>query len=209
MHDSTATTLPRTVMWRRIMDDLSFEQATLSRVSEGYEIVGVILAAEAGTPLRIDYRLRCGLDWRTREVDIEQMLGADRRSMRLTTDGTGAWQVNGVEVPELTGCLDVDLEFSPSTNALPINRLRLKVGERAEISAAWVRFPALQVMVSHQAYHRLSHTQYVFQSLASGFEAVLDVDHDGLPVMYAGIWQRIAEGASLQALGAPAARSKP
>jgi uncharacterized protein len=209
MHDPTVTTLPRTVMWRRIMDDLSFEQATLSRVPEGYEIMGVILVAEAGTPLRIDYRLRCGLDWRTREVDIEQVLGADRRSLRLTADGVGAWRVNGVEAPELTGCIDVDLEFSPSTNALPINRLRLKVGERAEVSAAWVRFPALQVMASHQAYHRLGQAQYVFQSLASGFEAILDVDHDGLPVLYSGIWQRIAEGASLQAPGASATRSEP
>ena len=50
MHDSSVTTLPRTVMWRRIMDDLSFEQATLSRAPEGYEITGVILVAEAGTP---------------------------------------------------------------------------------------------------------------------------------------------------------------
>ena len=209
MYDSSVTTLPRTVMWRRIMDDLSFEQATLSRVQEGYEIVGVILVAEAGTPLRIDYRLCCGMDWRTREVDIEQVLGADRGSLRLTADGAGTWRVNGVEAPELTGCIDVDLEFSPSTNALPINRLRLKVGERAQISAAWVRFPALHVMASHQAYHRLDHAQYVFQSLTSGFEAVLDVDHDGLPVLYAGIWQRIAEGASPKAPGAPAPRNEP
>jgi hypothetical protein len=208
MHNSTVTTLPRTVMWRRIMDDLSFEQATLSRAPEGYEITGVILVAEAGTPLRIDYRLRCSLDWRTRQVDIEQALGVDRGSLRLTADGVGGWRVNGVWAPELTGCLDADLEFSPSTNALPINRLRLKVGERAEVSAAWVRFPALQVMASHQAYHRLGLAQYVFQSLASGFEAVLDVDHNGLPVLYAGIWQRIAEGASLKVPGAPATRNE-
>jgi hypothetical protein len=209
MHDSSVTTLPRTVMWRRSMDDLSFEQATLSRAPEGYEITGVILVAEAGTPLRIDYRLRCSLDWRTRQVDIGQVLGTDRSSLHLAADGIGGWRVNGVEAPELTGCIDVDLEFSPSTNALPINRLRPKVGERAEISAAWVRFPALQVTSSHQAYYRLDHAQYLFQSLASGFEAVLDVDHDGLPVLYAGIWQRIAEGASLQAPGASATRSEP
>jgi hypothetical protein len=170
--------------------------------------MGVILVAEAGAPLRIDYRLRCSQDWRAREVDIEQVLGANRSSLRLTADGAGGWRVNGMEAPELTGCIDVDLEFSPSTNALPINRLRLKVGERAEISAAWVRFPALQVMASHQAYHRIDHAQYVFQSLASGFEAVLDIDHDGLPVLYSGIWQRIADGASLKSPGASATRSE-
>ena len=209
MHESSMPTLPRTVMWRRIIDDLSVEQAALSHVPEGYEIIGVILVAEAGTPLRIDYRLRCSMDWRTREVELEQVLGADRRSMRLSADGMGAWRVNGVEAPELAGCIDVDLEFSPSTNALPINRLRLKVGERAEISAAWVRFPALHVIASHQAYHRLDQAQFGFQSLASGFEAVLDVDHTGLPVLYSGIWQRIADGASPQAPGASAARSAP
>jgi hypothetical protein len=48
----------------------------------------------------------------------------------------------------------------------------------------------------------------VFQSLASGFEAVLDIDHDGLPVLYSGIWQRIADGASLKSPGASATRSE-
>jgi uncharacterized protein len=209
MHESSMPTLPRTVMWRRIVDDLSFEQATLSRLPEGYEIMGAILVAEGGKPLRIDYRLCCSLDWRTREVDVEQVLSADRSRMSLTADGVGGWRVNGVEAPELAGCIDVDLEFSPSTNALPINRLRLKVGERSEISAAWVRFPALHVMTSHQAYQRLDQGQYLFQSLASGFEAVLDVDRDGLPLLYSGIWQRIAAGAAPKSPGAPATQGAP
>jgi uncharacterized protein len=209
MHESSMPTLPRTVMWRRIVDDLSFEQATLSRLPEGYEIMGAILVAEGGKPLRIDYRLCCSLDWRTREVDVEQVLSADRSRMNLTADGGGGWRVNGVEAPELAGCIDVDLEFSPSTNALPINRLRLKVGERAEISAAWVRFPALHVMTSHQAYQRLDQGQYLFQSLASGFEAVLDVDRDGLPLLYSGIWQRIAAGAAPKSPRAPATQGAP
>jgi uncharacterized protein len=209
MHESSMPTLPRTVMWRRIVDDLSFEQATLSRLPEGYEIMGAILVAEGGKPLRIDYRLCCSLDWRTREVDVEQVLSADRSRMSLTADGVGGWRVNGVEAPELAGCIDVDLEFSPSTNALPINRLRLKVGERAEIFAAWVRFPALHVMTSHQAYQRLDQGQYLFQSLASGFEAVLDVDRDGLPLLYSGIWQRIAAGAAPKSPGAPATQGAP
>lgn len=209
MHESSVPALPRTVMWRRVLDDLSFEQATLSRLPEGYEIMGVILVAEGGKPLRIDYRLRCSLDWRTREVDVGQALGADRSRMSLTADGVGGWRVNGVEAPELAGCIDVDLEFSPSTNALPINRLRLKVGERAEISAAWVRFPALHVMASRQAYQRLGQGQYVFQSVASGFEAVLDVDHDGLPLLYSGIWQRIADGAAPKSPGPLATEGKP
>jgi len=197
MHEFNVTALPRTVMWRRIVDDLSFEQATLRRPPEGYEITGVILVAEGGRPLRIDYRLRCSPDWRTREVDVEQVLGADRRRMHLTANGAGGWRVDGVAAPELAGCIDVDLEFSPATNALPINRLRLKVGERAEISAAWVRFPALRVAVSHQAYERLGHGQYLFQSLASGFQAVLDVDLDGLPLLYSGVWQRVADTAAV------------
>jgi len=34
-----------------------------------------------------------------------------------------------------------DLGITPATNALPINRLRIPVGESRKMRAAWVQFP--------------------------------------------------------------------
>jgi hypothetical protein len=70
----------------------------------------------------------------------------------------------------------------------------MPLGESREINAAWIRFPELEVTPTRQAYHRLHEKQYRYRNLASGFTALIDVDDEGLPTEYAGIWQRVAHG---------------
>ena len=47
----------------------------------------------------------------------------------------------GADSRAVDGCRDIDLNFSPSTNVLPIRRLSLDVGDQAAVRAAWLRFP--------------------------------------------------------------------
>lgn len=187
----------REIIWRRIMDDLSFEHAQLRHTATGPELRGIVLIAESGAPMRIDYRVSCDAAWQTRSVDVEQAYQGERRILRLTHDGAGRWTAGGQPAPDLDGCTDVDLGVSPSTNALPVNRLRLPIGGAHVIRAAWVRFPSLQIVAAQQSYERTAETRYRYRSLTSGFEALVDVDADGLPTEYAGIWRRIAEGPAL------------
>ena len=184
----------RQIMWRRVMDDLSFEQARLSRSAWGPEISGSVMIAQDGAPLRVEYRIACDGGWRTRTVEVEQTWRGARRTLRLEHDGQGRWSRNGEEAAALAGCTDVDLGVTPSTNALPVNRLRLPVGGKKEIAAAWVRFPEVDVVPARQLYERLSEERYRYTGVASGFTALVDVDADGLPTDYAGIWRRVAEG---------------
>ena len=51
------------------------------------------------------------------------------------------WLLNNEPVPSARGCLDIDLNFSPSTNLLPVRRLNLTVGHEATVRAAWLRRP--------------------------------------------------------------------
>ena len=185
---------PRDIMWRRVMDDLSFEQARICSGPTGPELSGTVLVAEQGAPLSVDYRVTCNEDWVTRTVEVSQIHLGERRGLRLEHDGAGLWWRDGREAPELAGCSDVDLGVSPSTNALPINRLSLHRGGEAAIRAAWVRFPSLEVVPAEQVYTRLGDRRYRYRSLASGFEAVVEADHDGLPIDYSGVWRRVAEG---------------
>jgi uncharacterized protein len=183
----------REIMWRRVLDDLSLEQARLRQTGTGPEISGVVLIAEQGAPLRVEYRIACDREWGTRAVDVDEQWQGARRTLRLECDANGRWRRDGEETADLAGCTDVDLEVTPATNALPVNRLRLAVGERREILAAWVRFPSLRVVPARQVYERLAETRYRYTSLESGFTAVVDVDADGIPTEYQGIWRRIAE----------------
>ncbi|NOK17529.1 putative glycolipid-binding domain-containing protein [Corallococcus carmarthensis] len=189
-----ATAVTRELIWRRVMDELGFEHARVRRGPEGTELSGVILVAEQGAPLRAEYSVVCDGAWRTRRVSVTQSWRGEHQTLTLEHDGEGHWRKNGRAEEELAGCTDVDLGLSPSTNALPINRLRLEEGASTEIRAAWIRFPSLEVMPARQGYTRVGPARYRYESLESGFNAMLDVDMDGLPIEYAGIWRRLAEG---------------
>ena len=181
------------VIWREVMDEASFELALIVTGPGGVEITGTVLMAEDGVPLRVDYAIQCNESWSTRRVEVLQSYSGEVRALRLDHDGAGNWTRDGDEAPDLKGCTDVDISVSPSTNALPMNRLGLKVGDSGEIKAAWVRFPSLEVIVAGQGYERLGDRLYRFSNLDDDFRAVIEVDDLGVPIDYADIWQRIAK----------------
>ena len=184
----------REVMWRRVKDDLSFEQARLVKTETGPKIAGRVLIAQNESPLQVSYRVACDPSWQTWAVEIRQTWRGVCRTVSLERDGDGRWQRDGREEPSLMGCTDVDLGISPSTNALPVNRLHLPIDGSSEIKAAWIRFPELEIAPVDQLYLRLAEARYQYRNLASGFTAVIDVDADGLPIDYADVWRMIAKG---------------
>ena len=183
----------RSMMWRRVLDDGSFELATFARSGGSYHIAGTALIAEADIPSRVDYAIECGADWQTRRVQIRQVLGEKVTALTLMAAG-GEWLRNGMPAPELDGCTDIDLGISPSTNALPINRLSIPVGQSRQIRAAWVQFPQCSIEPAQQSYERLVATQYRYCNVSSGFTALVEVDDQGLPIDYSGVWKRVAAG---------------
>jgi uncharacterized protein len=108
----------------------------------------------------------------------------------------GTWRVNGEARPDLDGCLDLDLEASVCTNAMPVRRMRLGVGESAEAPAAWVRVPDLRVERLEQSYRRLpdedGRSRYDYEAPGEEFTCVIVFDADGLTRDYPGIGTRVA-----------------
>ena len=117
---------------------------------------------------------------------------------RLDADGSGHWEIDGSSVPELDGCLDVDLESSACTNTIPVHRLKLRVGQSVEAPAAYVRALDLRVERLEQNYMRVDDDgddgdrhRYRYRSPAFGFEARLVYDASGLVLDYPGIASRV------------------
>lgn len=190
MQDS-ATTIRR-VIWRRILDDHSFEECVVTAVPDGFGIAGHVIAAQDGAPLVVRYDIDCDEAWSARSVTIEQRLGDAQRRRRLERTGDG-WLVDGIHDARLDGCAEPDLGLTPSTNGLAIRRLDLAIGQAAEIKCAWVKFPALSVEPSLQRYQRIGEHDYRYTNVASGFTALVAVDELALPVTYESIWTRIAD----------------
>ena len=187
----TARTIRR-VIWRRILDDHSFEECVVSAMPDRFGIAGDVIAAQDGVPLVVRYDIGCGEDWSARSVAIEQRLGNVTRHLKLERTGDG-WLVDSIRDVRLDGCAEPDLGLTPSTNALAIRHLELAIGQVAEIKCAWVKFPALSVEPSLQRYERLGERDYRYTNVASGFTALVAVDALALPVCYESIWTRIAD----------------
>ena len=100
----------------------------LRLVTSGSDVVanGLVIGLEAGRPFRIGYEVRCDGHWRVREVRAAAP-DLERPVLELLADGEGHWKRGGGEpIPELDGCIDVDISATPFTNTLPIRRLGLE-----------------------------------------------------------------------------------
>ena len=177
------------VAWRRSDEVEADEFCTVSVRDSGLSLVGTVLGAEDGVPLRIEYRVLTDARGFTSAAHVRQLRGFEQRTLVVARDPKGAWTIDGARAAALKGCADVDIGCSPSTNTLPIRRLRLGIGASETISAAWIRFPDLDVVKAAQTYTRLDDNTYHYAS--GNFEADLTVDEAGLVASYAE-WRRTA-----------------
>jgi hypothetical protein len=173
----------RRVAWRRSDEVLVDEVCTLSVRPSGLSLVGTVMGGDGGLPVRIEYQVFTDPSGLTTAVHVRDLRGFELRTMALLRDQKGRWTVDGVATRALNGCADVDLGCSPSTNTLPIRRLRLAIGASHTIQAAWIQFPALTVEKAKQTYSRLD--EYTYRYVSGTFQAELTVDDDGLVAAYA------------------------
>ena len=148
----------------------------------------------ATVPLHVHYIVDCDSVWRTRAVSISQHYGTEQSTLRLDVINQRWWTAEGVEIPQLHWLIDVDLGVTPATNTLPIRRLALEVGQRADVTAAWLRFPALTVEPLPQTYERLAPKSLSLFQRRRQVSALLETDDLGLVVRYEGGWERVAAG---------------
>lgn len=167
---------------------------------EGFEVVfieprwtieGATTAVEDGEAFAVQYAIDLDPGWVTRASRITSF----GREVHLLADGEGTWHVDGAPAPELDGIFDVDLESSAFTNAFPVHRLALAVGESADAPAAWVRATTLTVERLEQRYTRLPDDpdgRARFDYWSPDLRCELVYDASGLVLDYPGIATRAA-----------------
>jgi hypothetical protein len=108
--------------------------------------------------------------------------------------GDARWVVNGQPAEHLNGCLDVDLESSAVTNALPVHRSGLAIGESASSPAVYIRVTDGTVGRLEQTYARVEdqagHQCYEYEAPEFDFRCHLLYDKSGLVLVYPGIATR-------------------
>jgi hypothetical protein len=185
---SSGSTGGASILWRGFVLP-GHEACRLFPLDSKWYLKGAAVFSHEQQPCRLDYQIVCDATWQTLSANIEGWLGNKVIDFQLKTDSSGHWWLNEAEQPNVMGCIDIDLNFSPSTNLLPIRRLNLAIGETAEIKAAWLRFPSFTLEPLPQRYHHLDETTYRYESSGGQFVADLKVNQAGFVVDYPGIWQ--------------------
>lgn len=183
---------PATAAWRHQDARQGFEVVYFERRGDGWLADGCTTAVEDGQTWAVTYRISLDDTWTTRSAQITGRSASGSRATALEADGAGHWLVDGEAAPHLDGCLDVDLESSAMTNALPVRRLGLAVGARAAAPAAYVRALDLSAERLEQDYLRVpGEGAYDYLAPAFGFACRLVYDESLLVLSYPGIAVRV------------------
>jgi hypothetical protein len=175
-------------LWRRL-DQPGHEAARIVFHNPLWQLNGNAVFAHEGRPCGLEYLIVCDSNWTTLRARVAGWVGDRRINYQIWADSERRWTVNGSARPEVSGCIDLDLAFSPSTNLIPIHRLRLGLGEEAEVCAAWLGFPDFILEPLVQVYRRSGNTTYRYESSGGSFATDLEVNDAGLIVRYPGRWE--------------------
>jgi hypothetical protein len=174
------------ILWRRL-ERPGHEFARVERAASEWRLSGSAVLVHEGAPCRLDYVVVCNERWETTSGKVTGWVGNDAVGIDVMVEPRGVWRSNGAEVPAVRGAVDLDLNFSPSTNLLPIRRLNLAIGQEAAVRAAWLRFPSFAFEPLEQTYRRIDASTYRYESAGGRFSADLTVDDAGLVTFYPGL----------------------
>jgi len=176
------------MLWKRL-DFPGHEIGRLDAIDNGWKLSGTAIFADPQGPCKLDYLVICDRAWRTNSAQVIGLRAGQEIDLAVSVDSARTWRLNGSECAAVEGCVDIDLGFSPSTNLLPIRRLKLAVGEDAEVRAAWLSFPSLRFELLSQVYLREAERTYRYESGGGAFVRTLEVNAAGLVTSYPGLWQ--------------------
>ena len=169
------------------------EHCLLTLGPDGLTLEGAVAGTRDGE-YGAHYNLRADPQGRTREVRVRYVGGPE---LHVSADPNARWrdEIAGTALPDLDGCLDVDIGVTPATNTLPIRRLDLGHGGSAGITAAYVPLPsqvegAFLPRPAPQRYTRLSDRLWRYEGLFRNFTADLTVDDLGLVLDYPRLFRR-------------------
>ncbi len=192
---------------------VGMEHAELTIGAGGLVARSVVLGT-VPVPYRLDLDLTTGSDWVTRRLELTATGDGWARSLVLERDPSGRWggerSAEGTEPPAIAASvptdtvepagipaavLDVDVQWSPVTNLMPIRRLGLdRVGSSGMFTMAWIGVPSLAVILDEQRYTLLGDDGgdvcVRFKNADGFFTVVIRCDPDGVVREYPGIARR-------------------
>jgi hypothetical protein len=200
--------MERLLIWRGLGQWFT-EAANISLDATGLRAIGTQLGMDPLT-YRLDYALDTDQDYITRSLSVDVRGEGWSRGVRVTHSGAGGWHCASksdgkVELPPpggdataLADASDCDLGFSPLTNLMPIRRHTLHERPGSiDLVVAWVSVPDLGVVGYPQRYEHVradttgAVVRFTSLGIHEGFTSELELDRDGLVLIYPGLARRV------------------
>lgn len=170
-----------------------FEHLRVDQSHPGWDVYDSMIVREhGGQVVRGGYTLVVDKAFRTLEIRImaEQEPGS-MAALHLLANGEGVWtDAEERRIASLDGVIDVDIQWSPLTNTLPVRRLNLEPGEERDISVAYIALPSLELRRMEQRYTRINASTVRYASQGNTFTADIEIDGDGVVLQYPGLFTR-------------------
>lgn len=191
----------KTVIWENMNgSDYSIEYFDLISKRDEHILRGTVILLLEQIPILVRYEIVCDRDWKTRSVRISQQISKQENrylDLRVSQDqiwrkqSKGPSSYSSTVIGFASGLYDIDLQITPATNSLPINRCGLKNGDSQQIQVLWIGFPGLILEQQEQRYSKISNRLYKFEIPSTCFEKRLLVDELGLVIDYDNLWHQL------------------
>lgn len=179
--------LQQMILWRRL-DLPGHDACALLALDNGWRLQGTALFCEDDEPCELHYTVECDNAWLTRTATVNGWVGKNAVELVIAVEPGARWRVNGVEQPEVTGLVDLDLSFTPATNLIQLRRLDLAIGQAVDAPTAYLLFPKLTLERLEHRYKRVAPGQYDYHASRFDYTTVLQVSDQGFVTNYPPLW---------------------
>ena len=180
-------------LWRKL-DFPGHDSCRLFKLANGWRLTGAAVFLDSDRPCHLEYDVAVDGTWKTRSAKVSGHIGRKAIDVRIASAGAGRWKLNSVTARSVSGCVDVDLGFTPATNLIALRRLALKIGQRAEAPAAYLRFPEMRLVKLPQSYRRIGQTEYEYEAPTVGYAGTLQVLPNKAVSRYPGLFELVISG---------------
>lgn len=167
------------VVWVR-QDESGNDACRFADAEGGYLIDGSSTDAKGSI---LTYRIRAREDGTTRRARI----GAKSRIF-VSRAPDNTWLLNGTPATAVEEAEDIDLGFTPATLTLPIRRLKLSIGDDAEIMVARLDLENDRLTPLNLVLRRTADKEYECLNADTGKTSHLVVDGHGIIQRFTGHW---------------------
>jgi hypothetical protein len=176
------------VLWRRL-DGPGLDACRIRIDWRGVRLDGQAMFVENGQCFRLRYSVVTDARLRARRAVVAGHAGTIAVELDVRRSEQGEWTLDGEAQPQVRGCIDLDLAFTPATNLLPLRRLKLARGQRAEAPAAYLVLQEWQLALLPQTYRRTGRRSYRYEAPTFGYADTLHVSRSGVVLRYPGLFE--------------------